>query len=129
VLTQLAIAHAQFESIHPFTDGNGRTGRALVNAILRRRGTTSHSVVPLASAIVAERDRYFADLAAYRDGHVEPLLTTFTIGSRIAAEEASVTAVRLAEIPKQWRDTLGRVRTGSATHRLLQLVHTSPVVS
>ncbi|MEG9225984.1 Fic family protein [Aeromicrobium sp. Sec7.5] len=129
VLTQLAIAHAQFESIHPFTDGNGRTGRALVNAILRRRGTTTNCVVPLASAIVAQRDRYFADLSAYRDGHVEPLLTTFTIGSKIAAEEASATAVRLAEIPDEWRGSLGRVRSGSATHRLLQLVHTSPVVS
>lgn len=128
-LTQIAVAHAQFESIHPFTDGNGRIGRALVNAILRRRGVTTNCVVPLASAIVAQRDLYFDNLAAYRRGHVEPLLSSFTTGSRIAAEEAAVTAVRLAGIPEQWRDTLGRVRTGSATHRLLQLIHTSPVVS
>ena len=49
-LWQAAIAHAQFESIHPFTDGNGRIGRALINAILWRRGATTRVVVPLASA-------------------------------------------------------------------------------
>jgi hypothetical protein len=63
VLAQAAVAHAQFESIHPFTDGNGRIGRALINAILRRRRTTSRVVVPLASALVAHRDRYFDLLA------------------------------------------------------------------
>src|SRR4029079_1258548 len=50
-LLQAAIAHAQFESIHPFTDGNGRIGRALINTILRRRGATTRVVVPLASAL------------------------------------------------------------------------------
>ena len=60
VLAQAAIAHAQFESIHPFTDGNGRIGRALINTILRKRGATRRVVVPLASAIVARRESYFA---------------------------------------------------------------------
>ena len=49
-LVQAAIAHAQFESIHPFTDGNGRIGRALINTVLRRRGATTRVVIPLASA-------------------------------------------------------------------------------
>jgi hypothetical protein len=59
VLAQAAIAHAQFESIHPFTDGNGRIGRAVINTVLRRRGTTGRVIVPIASALVAHRDRYF----------------------------------------------------------------------
>ncbi|MBK0296980.1 Fic family protein, partial [Bacillus sp. S34] len=45
-VTQAAIAHAQFESTHPFTDGNGRIGRALIGAILRRRGVTPHTALP-----------------------------------------------------------------------------------
>jgi Fic family protein len=96
VLVQAAIAHAQFESIHPFTDGNGRIGRALINAILRRRGATTHVVVPLASALVAHRDRYFDLLNSYRDGNVRPLMASFADASRIAAVESRTTASRLA---------------------------------
>ncbi|MGJ9411486.1 Fic family protein [Aeromicrobium sp. CF4.19] len=129
VLTQAAISHAQFESIHPFTDGNGRTGRALINAILRRRGVTTYCVVPLASAIVARRSRYFSDLGAYRSGHVAPLLTTFTAGAKIASEESSKAADLLAEVPTTWRQTLGRVRTGSATDRVLTLLQDTPITS
>jgi len=71
-LVQAAIAHAQFESIHPFTDGNGRIGRALINTVLRRRGVTTRVVIPLASALVAHRDRYFDLLTDYRGGTVRP---------------------------------------------------------
>ena len=76
-LLQAAIAHAQFESIHPFTDGNGRIGRALINAILRRRGATTRVVVPLASALVARRENYFDVLGSYRSGDLAPLVGTF----------------------------------------------------
>ncbi len=65
VLMQGAISHAHFMSIHPFTDGNRRIGRALINTVLRRRGTTTRVVVPLSSALVAHRDRYF-DLLCHR---------------------------------------------------------------
>ncbi|CCQ15682.1 putative uncharacterized protein [Rhodococcus sp. AW25M09] len=59
IIAQAAIAHAQFESIHPFTDGNGRVGRALISAILRRRGLTRRITVPLALAMLADTTRYF----------------------------------------------------------------------
>jgi Fic family protein len=119
VLAQAAIAHAQFESIHPFTDGNGRIGRALINTVLRRRGTTGKVIVPIASALVAHRDRYFDLLDEYRTGHVEPLVVAFSSATRIAAAEARVTADRVVEFPGHWREMAGRVRTGSATDRLL----------
>ena len=72
-LLQAAIAHAQFESIHPFTDSNGRVGRALINTILRRRGATTRVVVPLASALVARRENYFDALGSYRSDDLAPL--------------------------------------------------------
>jgi Fic family protein len=119
VLAQAAIAHAQFESIHPFTDGNGRIGRAVINTVLRRRGTTRRVIVPIASALVAHRDRYFDLLDEYRTGHVQPLVLAFSTATGIAAVEARVTADRVLELPDRWREALGPVRTGSATDRLL----------
>lgn len=129
VLLQAAIAHAQFESIHPFTDGNGRIGRALINTILRRRGTTTRVVVPLASALVARRDDYFDVLGSYRSGDLAPLLGTFTRSARIASAESRITAQRLHEIPSQWREFTGRVRRGSAAAKILDLLPSTPILS
>lgn len=119
VLAQAAIAHAQFESIQPFTDGNGRIGRAVINTVLRRRGTTRRVIVPIASALVAHRDRYFDLLDDYRTGHIQPFVVAVSTATRIAAAEARVTADRVRELPGSWRESLGQVRTGSATDRLV----------
>jgi len=129
VLAQAAITHAQFESIHPFTDGNGRIGRALINTVLRRRGATTRVVVPLASALVAHRDRYFDLLNEYRDGNVRPLIATFAQCSRTAASESRTTAARLGGIPDEWRSMVGTTRTGSAASRLLAVLPSRPILS
>ena len=128
-MVQAAIAHAQFESIHPFRDGNGRIGRALVNTVLRRRGVTTTVVVPLASALVARREAYFEVLTRYRDGDPEPIIAAFARASTLAAQESRVTAARMAEFPGGWRDAVGRVRSDSATARLLAVLPAMPVFS
>lgn len=128
-LAQAAIAHAQFESIHPFTDGNGRIGRALINTILRRRRATTHIVVPLVSALVAHRERYFDLLEAYRNGQIRPLLATFAHACRTAATEATTTATRLEAVPSEWRSLTGPVRSDSATAKLLAQLPTHPILS
>ena len=129
VLTQAAVTHAQFESIHPYTDGNGRIGRALINTILRRRGITNHVVIPLASALVADRDQYFGLLTEYREGRIAPIIEAFTDAARIAAVESRITARRIATMPEEWRDWIGRVRHDSATDRLLTTLTTTPIFS
>jgi Fic family protein len=128
VLAQAAIVHAQFESIHPFTDGNGRIGRALINTVLRRRGATRRVVVPLASALVARRDDYFDVLGAYREGRVEPIIRSFTAASTIAARESRATADRIAELRPAWERTVG-ARRGSAASRLLEGLISAPIFS
>ena len=129
VLVQAAIAHAQFESIHPFTDGNGRIGRALINTILRKRGATKRIVVPLASAIVARRQDYFDALTAYRHGDATPIINAFSTGSLIAAQEARTSARRLADMPQQWRELAGSPRKGSAAAHILDNLLNDPVFS
>lgn len=128
-LPQAAIVHAQFESIHPFTDGNGRIGRALINAVLRRRGTTHRVLVPLATSLVADRQRYFSALSAYREGDIAPIVRCFAEASRIAAHEATRTAARLQEVPAEWRGLLGPVRAGSAVAKLLDVLPARPIMS
>jgi Fic family protein len=128
VLVQAAIVHAQFESIHPFTDGNGRIGRALINTVLRRRGATTRVVVPLASALVARRQDYFDVLGDYRDGDAGPIVRGFSKASGIAAGEARVSATRIAEMPQEWRDRV-RARRGSAASRLLDDLPLRPIFS
>lgn len=128
VLAQAAILHAQFESVHPFTDGNGRIGRALINTVLRRRGATRRVVVPLASALVARRDDYFDVLSAYREGRVEPIIRSFTAASAVAARESRVSAARIAELPSIWREKVAG-RRGSAASRLLDGLIAAPIFS
>ena len=126
-LVQAAIVHAQFETIHPFVDGNGRIGRALVNAILRRRKITSRVVVPIASFLVANREAYFNDLNAYRSGHIAGLITRFASAADIASVEATRTATTLSELPTLWRRKLGTVRSGDVTSELLEVLISKPV--
>ena len=102
VLVQAAIGHAQFESIHAFTDGNGRIGRALVSAVLRRRGVTRNAVVPLASGLLARREDYFAALGFYRQGQPSPLILLFAQSARAAALASRETIARLKSMPVQW---------------------------
>lgn len=129
ILVQVAVAHAQFESIHPFTDGNGRIGRGLMNVILRHRGATSSVVVPIASGLVGNRERYFDHLTRYRLGDPEPIMGEIAVAALVAARESQRTAQRLADLPDEWRRALGRVRRGSVTDRLLGDLTAMPVFS
>ncbi len=63
---QAAIAHAQFETIHPFADGNGRTGRALIQVILRRRGLAPRVLPPISLVLATWSNDYIAGLTATR---------------------------------------------------------------
>lgn len=128
VIVQAAIGHAQFESIHPFTDGNGRIGRALVSAVLRRRGVTRNAVVPLASGLLARREDYFASLATYRRGDPAPLIDLFARSARAAAECSRDTIARLKVMPDEWTAEL-RPRAGSAAAALIQAFYDHPVMS
>ena len=85
VIVQAAVAHAQFETIHPFADGNGRTGRALVHAILRGKGVMTRTTAPVSAGLLTDTEAYFSALGAYRRGDARPIVEQFTRASRYAA--------------------------------------------
>lgn len=122
-----AVAHAQFESICPFTDGNRRVGRSLINGVWRYRGVTTSMAVPVASAIVADREHYFDLVNSYRTGDVEPFAAYLADATSRAATEAAVSAERLIALPAQWRERV-RPRGGSAAAALLPLLPSRPIV-
>ena len=128
VMVQAAIAHAQFESIHAFTDGNGRIGRALVSAVLRRRGVTRNAVVPLASGLLAMRDDYFVALGDCRQGRPAPLIELFARSARAAAACSRESIARIKALPGEWNAEL-RPRAGSAVAALIPAFYDHPVMA
>lgn len=135
-VVQAAIAHAQFETIHPFADGNGRTGRALIHVILRRRGVAP-VVVPPVSLVLATWSRdYVAALDATRApdaaGVAEGLdrwIGLFAAATTRAVADAEAYEHAVARVQDRWRAALGRVRAGSATERLIDALPGAPVVT
>jgi Fic family protein len=126
-VAQAAIVHAQFEAIHPFTDGNGRIGRALIGAVWRRRGLTPRLVVPVASAMLADTGVYFDRVNAYRDGCAGQFVEYVADCAFRASHEAGESAARLAALPAAWRSEV-RARAGSAASALLDALLDEPVL-
>jgi len=138
-VAQAAIAHAQFETIHPFIDGNGRTGRALIHVVLRRRGLGPR-VLPPISLILATRARSYIDgLTATRYNGVatgpaarEGLnvwVGTFAAACTRAVADASAFEDKAADLQQQWRTRVGRVRAGSATELLIGALPGAPIIT
>lgn len=128
-VVQAAIVHAQFESIHPFIDGNGRIGRTLIHAVLRRRRVARHLTVPVASGLVAHRDRYFEALSSYRAGDASVLVEMLARGIDVAVTESRQTATGLTLLRERWQDAAGGPRSGTTTFRLLDALTEEPIVN
>ncbi|WP_375002841.1 Fic family protein [Aeromicrobium sp. CTD01-1L150] len=126
-VAQAGIVHAQFEAIHPFTDGNGRVGRALLGAVLRRRRVASNITVPIAAVMLSDVDTYFEHLTAFRSGDAAGFVRYTASAAITAAEAAEVTAARLAAMPASWQDRVG-TRRGSSARALIEGLLTTPVL-
>lgn len=127
-LVQAAVAHAHFETIHPFGDGNGRVGRALVHATLAR-GAVADLPVPLSVLLAADKARYVRSLVAYRDGDAGPVVELFADAALHAAWLTREVLESLAEVLASARDTLARsVRPQALAHDLLPLTAGWPVL-
>jgi Fic family protein len=131
VVAQAAIAHAQFETIHPFSDGNGRTGRALVHAMLKGKGLLRSTTAPVSAGLLRTTDTYFAALDAYRQGDARPIVEQFCAASRYAANSGSRLIDSLARQLRESEDALdrARVRSDAWARRILPHLVANPAVT
>jgi Fic family protein len=124
---QIALAHAQFETIHPFPDGNGRTGRALVHAMLHRLGITQNVTVPVSAGLLQDTHGYFDALTAYRDGDVVPIVRAFAMACTSATDNGR----QLVRDLNDFRETAEQntaARRGSVGWRAIAFLQRQPVV-
>lgn len=127
LLTQAAIAHAQFETIHPFPDGNGRTGRALVHSMLRGHGLTRSVTVPVSAGLLADTTAYFETLGAFRDGDPEPIVEKLADASIAAIRNGRTLVADLHKVRAGWDGRI-RARRGAGAWRLADALLRQPVV-
>jgi len=132
VLVKIGLAHAQFETIHPFLDGNGRLGRLLITFLLCERGVLKEPVLYLSLYLKRQRREYYARLQAIRDeGDWEGWLSFFLEGIRRVAEEATETSRRVVELRERHRSLIverfGRVAGGGL--KVLESLYSLPVVT
>lgn len=129
VLIQVAVAHAQFETIHPFPDGNGRTGRALAQSILRNKGLVDSTAVPISAGLLVDVDRYFGALGSFRDGDAGPIIREFASASRIAATTGTKLVDDLVAQLEDARAKMQGVRSDAAAWRILPALVGQPAVN
>lgn len=132
-LMQAALVHAQFETIHPFDDGNGRTGRALVHVILRRRGIAPRFTPPISVIFARARDRYIAGLDAFRFESVNGWLTRFASATISASRLARAYLASVRALQSEWRArlqaTANAPRSDAVAWAIVDLLPAHPVLT
>lgn len=148
-LVQAGVVHAQFETIHPFTDGNGRVGRALIHTVLARRGLTDRAVLPISLVLATLRDRYVGGLTTFRhtsatgsaaaSAATNDWLRTFVEAAAVSVEQSRSVVATIEALRQKWTEQLTTHRTAvglrpapradSAVARLLRQLPEVPVVT
>ncbi|GAB2668054.1 Fic family protein [Kribbella swartbergensis] len=139
VLAKTAIAHVQFETIHPFADGNGRTGRALIHLILRAEGLVQRTVPPVSLSLATHATQYVEALTAFRHTGkptsprartaANQWLLMFAAACSHATAEAARFERAAADLKAAWRERAAPVRAGSAVELLIETLPAAPVLT
>ena len=134
-----AMAHAQFETIHPFEDGNGRVGRALIQMILRRRGLARRAPLPISRILALRSQDYIGGLTGLRyvgepdcreaEAGIDGWIALFAAACSRAARDALGFEKRIEAVKASWRDRVGPARSDSTAALLIEALPTVPVLT
>jgi Fic family protein len=126
-LVKALLAHAQFETIHPFPDGNGRTGRALIHSMLRHDNLTRSVTVPVSAGLLSETDRYFQSLTDYREGDPSSIVELGAYATLRAVTNGRQLAQEMAAARADWAARLHGVRRDATAWKLVETLIEHPV--
>lgn len=129
LLLRCALMHAQFESIHPFADGNGRVGRLVIPLMLIERKALAQPLLYVSGSLERRRDEYYAALMEIRlTGNYEPWLRLFLAAVAEQAHEAVLGAERLTDLQRRYHDRFGKTKS-SIVRPLIDRLFSHIVVS
>lgn len=128
-LTQSAVAHAHFETIHAYPDGNGRVGRSLVYRSWAYRGTSTVVNPPISRILVENRQAYVDGLTAYRGGDIDAWLMFFFEVVESAVSYTNALALRLQILTEEWLDRLGGTHEDALARRLVDQLMGRPILA
>lgn len=126
-IVKAAMSHAQFETIHPFIDGNGRTGRALLHKILRREGILEHATLPISAGLLHDIEPYMEAIRIYQQGDPAAIVERLADALEVALSIGNLVAQRLDGVLARWRSAMVE-RAGSSIYRLPAVLVEQPVV-
>jgi Fic family protein len=138
-VAQAAIAHAQFETIHPFVDGNGRTGRALIHVMLRRRGLAPSWCPPVSLVLATLQSDYLKALDGYHPAcsadepemvaGVDNWVSFFARACTRSVQDAELFEERVRDLQEDWRRRLAPVRRGSSVDLLIDTLPRTAILT
>lgn len=130
-LLQAAVAHAQFETLHPFPDGNGRVGRTIIGEVLCRGGLARDVVPPVSLVLSGQRGAYVAALTAWRydDDGPDRWISLLADATYQAAQASIRLADQVAGLQQQWRESRPHRRRDSAATKIIERLPAHPVLT
>jgi Fic family protein len=128
-VAQAAIAHAQFETIHPFGDGNGRVGRCLIHVLFERCGIAPRYVPPVSLVLGADKDAYIAGLEDFRADEVDRWVAQFANAVEVAAAQAKGFSADVAALRAEWIRRAEPMRADATARAIIDHLPSYPIIT
>ena len=126
-VAKAAIIHAQLETIHPFIDGNGRTGRTLIHKVLRDEGALTYATLPVSAGLLHNIDAYLDSIAGYQQGDIAGVVSQLAEALELSYQVGYRASRELDATMEEWESTMTE-RRGSRIRELPALLVRQPVV-
>lgn len=128
-VVQAAIAHAQFELIHPFGDGNGRVGRVLIHSLFRKRDLAERYVPPVSLVFGANKDAYIAGLVTFQENEIDRWVSQFSRAVELSVHKATEFSAEVGDLQDQWRERVAPIRKDAAALKIINGLPSFPYIT